>query len=232
MNKPFATYNGGKESDGTFQKIINEIPPHDIYIEAFLGNGAVFRKKKAAQYSILIDIDTAVIEAWGKTCLPTAANLINTDAVRWLENFTVPAAILATAGLRTMIYLDPPYPKEVRKNRKNLYRHETSENMHTRLLEVATRLPATIAISSYPNPMYDEMLEGWRSITFQNQTRNGPAIEKLWMNYPEPGQLHDYRYLGDNYRERELIKGRLHRTATKIKQMPPREKAVLLEMLR
>jgi hypothetical protein len=33
MEKPYKTYYGGKEADGTYQKIISEMPPHDVYCE-------------------------------------------------------------------------------------------------------------------------------------------------------------------------------------------------------
>jgi site-specific DNA-adenine methylase len=36
-------YPGGKNSDGTYQFIINHIPPHETYIEGFLGSGAIIR---------------------------------------------------------------------------------------------------------------------------------------------------------------------------------------------
>jgi hypothetical protein len=44
----YMTYPGGKNGTGTFQKIINQMPPHDVYIEAFLGSGAVMRLKRPA----------------------------------------------------------------------------------------------------------------------------------------------------------------------------------------
>lgn len=33
------TYKGGKAGAGVYQQIINQIPPHDVYIEPFLGGG-------------------------------------------------------------------------------------------------------------------------------------------------------------------------------------------------
>ena len=35
------TYPGGKGGNGFYQKIINLIPPHDVYIETHLGGGAI-----------------------------------------------------------------------------------------------------------------------------------------------------------------------------------------------
>lgn len=42
-------YLGAKSGSGVFQTIINLIPPHDTYIEAFLGTGAVMKRKAPAQ---------------------------------------------------------------------------------------------------------------------------------------------------------------------------------------
>ena len=42
------SYPGGKAAPGTFQKIINLMPPHEVYIEPFLGGGAILRKKLPA----------------------------------------------------------------------------------------------------------------------------------------------------------------------------------------
>ena len=41
-------YAGGKNGAGIFQRIINQMPPHNCYIEAFLGSGAILRRKRFA----------------------------------------------------------------------------------------------------------------------------------------------------------------------------------------
>lgn len=44
-------------------------------------------------------------------------------------------------------------------------------------------------------------------MTYATQTRSGATAQKrVWMNYPEPLELHDYKFLGRNFRERERIK--------------------------
>ena len=49
------TYPGGKNGAGIYQRIINHMPPHRVYIEPFLGSGAVMRHKRPAERNIGID---------------------------------------------------------------------------------------------------------------------------------------------------------------------------------
>lgn len=234
MNKPYKSYNGGKESDGTFQKIINLMPPHDIYIEPFLGNGAIFRKKKHASSSILIDLDAAVIQAWNESFInrPASITLINTDAILWLKDFATMSSILKNEGTRVLIYLDPPYPKDCRRNQQDLYTHEMDLPAHTMLLDVVRSISANVVISSYPNELYNETLKDWNTIEFTAMTRGGLATEKVWYNYPDPDELHDYRYLGNDYRQRELIKAVITRNVAKFKRMPDQHRNAIFEQLK
>ncbi len=233
MKKPFQTYNGGKEADGTFQKIINLIPPHDIYIEGFLGNGTIYRYKKPASWSIGIEKDTAVVYEWFKI-KENSMRIVLGDAINWLNSFLVLAGILKTEGYRIFIYLDPPYPKSTWKSQNRMFTHEMTDEQHRNLLHVVECLSnhCNIMISSYPNEMYDSELADWHTTTFQSQTRNGLATEKLYMNYPAPAELHDYRYLGSDYRERERIKGIIKRNVSKFKRMPTVERNAFINHLK
>jgi hypothetical protein len=51
------------------------------------------------------------------------------------------------------------------------------------------------------------------------------------MNYPEPFELHDYSYLGDNFRERERIKRKKARWTERLKSMPALERFAILSVL-
>jgi site-specific DNA-adenine methylase len=44
-------YIGGKSQAGVYQRIINLIPPHRVYVEPFLGGGAILRLKSPAEVS-------------------------------------------------------------------------------------------------------------------------------------------------------------------------------------
>lgn len=92
---------------------------------------------------------------------------------------------------------------------------------------------AKIAISTYPNEVYKAWLEehSWRMIQFESKTRVGMATEQLWMNYPEPAELHDYRYLGEDYRERERITRKLKRWEAKFEDLSALEKQAMLVRL-
>jgi hypothetical protein len=100
---------------------------------------------------------------------------------------------------------------------------------HRRLLRVVMALPCPVLISGYASRLYAEMLKGWRHTTFQTMTRGArPATEWLWANFPEPVELHDYRYLGSGFRERERIKRKKQRWARRIEGMPILERQALL----
>jgi len=50
-------YPGGKAGAGVSQRIINLMPPHDVYIEPFLGDAAVMRAKRPARLNVGCDLD-------------------------------------------------------------------------------------------------------------------------------------------------------------------------------
>jgi DNA adenine methylase len=87
-------------------------------------------------------------------------------------------------------------------------------------------------ISSYWSPEYDIALNGWRLETFHATTRGGRvATECVWLNFPPPLELHDYRYLGRGYRERERIRRKQRRWRAKLQAMPPIERYAMLSVL-
>ena len=62
MLKGMATYPGGKNGPGVYQRIISLMPPHQTYIEPFLGGGAIMRLKRPASLNIGIDRDRVPVE--------------------------------------------------------------------------------------------------------------------------------------------------------------------------
>jgi DNA adenine methylase len=209
-------YPGGK--GGVFQRLINIMPPHEVYIETHLGGGAVMRNKRPARHNIGI-----VIKLWA------AANqigfeLVHGDAVTFLKSYPFTG--------KELVYCDPPYLRETRKKYYPLYKYEYSYEQHIELLEIIKSLPCMLMISGYQSPLYVKMLEGWHTHSFQGACHHGVATEYVWTNYLSPVELHDYRYLGDTFRERERIKLRSKRWILRLKAMPVLERQALLAAIR
>lgn len=216
----FRGYPGNKGSNGVFQTIINQIPPHDCFIEAFAGSGQIMRRIRPALSRIAIDSDPAVASLW-EDC--PGVTFICGDAVAWLESCIIPG--------RTVIYCDPPYLMSVRGGRR-LYAHEfCQEDQHDRLLTVLRGFTVPVLLSGYSSPLYERRLADWRRLEYRVQTRGGTRQECLWCNFPEPHALHDYRFLGTNYREREKIGRMKKRWVNRLKILPRFVRLALLDAI-
>jgi DNA adenine methylase len=231
------TYPGGKNGSGVYQTIINRMPPHDVYIEPFLGSGAVLRYKRPARLTLGVDLDPQVIQQW------QARTAIHDDASGGI------AGVIAASGEarfqfqqgdglafltsypftgHELVYCDPPYLHETRRD-TNIYRFEMDDGQHVALLDAIRTLPCMVMISGYWSDLYANALEDWHRLSFQTMTRGGRlATEWLWCNYPEPVALHDYRYLGEDFRERERIKRKKQRWVNRLRSMPILERRALL----
>lgn len=221
--RPFDTYTGGKGASGVHQKIINQIRPHDEYYEPFVGNGYIFSMKRRSATTILNDMSRNVANRWKAMNLPGVevkqkCGIVLLEELRLSEN-------------RRVVYCDPPYPIESRSQQKEYYEHDWTDEDHLWFLEVIRQVPCDVLVSTYPNDMYESHLGKWRNITFQAKTRGGVATEVLYMNYKEPTSLHDYSYLGEDYRERENIKKVTKRTVSKINKLDPLVRNNIIELL-
>lgn len=191
-----AQYPGGKGR--SFRTLINLMPPHDRFIESHLGGGAVIRNKRGARGNIGIDIDERVIARWRAIGRPDV-DVIHGSAI----------SVLPTLDLRSedFVYADPPYVPLTRRTHR-YYRHDLCETEHEQLLLMLKSLPAMVMISGYPHALYDDLLSGWTRVDYPAQTHNGVVTEVAWMNYTPGPVLHDYRYFGENYRDRERFRRR------------------------
>lgn len=271
-------YPGGKNGAGVYQTIINLMPPHETYIEPFLGGGAIMRLKRPALESFGLDLSPGAIAEFGAARstiangdaagsrarkgegihspqtairdrlspkLTTSADTVTRSDARRRPSSDLtrtdpqsPSLTLrAACGIsflenyrftgRELVYCDPPYLMETRSGGR-LYDFEMSTLQHRRLLRCIRKIPAKVMISGYWSRMYAEALKGWTLIQFQAMTRGGVAVESLWMNFAEPVALHDYRFLGTNFRERERIKRKKLRWTRKLSAMPLLERRALL----
>lgn len=240
-------YPGGKGN--VFREIINLMPPHRVYIEAFLGGGAVMRNKRPARFNIGIERNKSVILETASEIAPHAPiewttgvklpeqglktttiivddkpqswRFINGDCVQWLASFPFKGDEL--------VYFDPPYVRSSRKSAAPLYAFELDDDQHINLLHLAMHLPCKVMISGYHSDLYDQMLAGWHSHEFQAVTRGGSmATEVVWFNYPRPVELHDYQWIGANFRERDRIKKKMRRWTAKLHNMSETDRAAIL----
>lgn len=214
-------YPGGKNGGGAYQQIICQIPPHETYIEPFLGSGAVMRYKRAAHHSIGIDLETIVIAVANSDFKGPGCAFKIGCGISFLESHSWEG--------NEFVYCDPPYLISSRRQRRRIYPYELTQEEHERLLAIAKRIPVPVAISGYYSGLYATELKDWRVITWQAITRGGSkATEYLWMNYPPTVALHDYSYLGENRTERQRIKRKCARWKRKLEGMPILERQALL----
>lgn len=131
-----------------------------------------------------------------------------------------------------LVYCDPPYLLSTRRQHRRMYRCELEYSDHERLLLLLLELNCLGMISGYWSELYADLLRGWRAISFLTVVRSGTlATEWLWISYPEPGELHDYRYLGENFRERERIRRKVKRWQAKQQRMPRLERLAVMAAL-
>ena len=129
-------YPGGKAGDGVYQRLISLMPPHDIYIEPFLGGGALLRQKRPARRNIGIDLDTRALEGWEDR---PDVELYCGDGVAFLQTYPFTG--------NELVYCDPPYVLSTRTGKQ--YRFEMTDAQHAALLAILTALPCHVMLSGY-----------------------------------------------------------------------------------
>jgi DNA adenine methylase len=221
--KVYDTYPGGKGGDGTYQTIINSIPPHNVYIDGFLGNSAIMRYKRLAPVNVGVDVDKSVIDQWGAAVGANNIDLFNMPFLEyWREfghHFNFPD---------TFVLLDPPYPMGTKA--RAYYDNEMTDVEHEKLLSAALAMKANVMICCYENELYDHFLAKWYKQFYQNKTRAGSVTEVLYTNYEiEDGKLHDYRFVGSNFTERQRIKRKIDRHVERLKRLPEEERNAIIQ---
>jgi DNA adenine methylase len=212
-------YPGGKGK--CFQRLINMMPPHDVYIESHLGGGAVLRNKRPAQSNYGIDIDPEIIRRWARR-YPSLCSLINSDAATFLQQFSFKGTEL--------VYSDPPYVPSLRRKAR-VYRYDYELDQHERLLEILKGIKCNVMISGYEGTLYAQALHGWQRVSFSVQSHVGPRTECVWTNFDPPPQLHDGSFLGATFRERQTVRRRQSRWLERFDRMAPSERQHLLGLL-
>lgn len=263
-------YPGGKAA--VVHKLINLMPPHSTYVEAFLGGGAVMRSKRPAAYNIGVDLDAEVISGWRGENADTAGrnagglaagdlvaspevpipSTSGTSAATRRRRSAVPPLVDPPMGDRfrflrgdaltflasypfepdALIYCDPPYLLETLASGRQRYRREFSDAQHAELLSTIRELPCRVMVSGYWSELYARELSTWNAVHFEAMTRGGyTATEWVWFNFPEPAALHDYRFLGETFRERQDLKRQRERWIARLEAMSVLKKRMLLSAL-
>ncbi len=208
-------FRGGKFR--CYQRLINLIPPHRVYVESHLGGGAVIRHKKPAEENIGVDLDRQSLARFKG--FPANFTFICSSAEAFLDGrrFTGDE----------FVYADPPYWPEARRSTRPVYRHDYTEADHQQLLALLRRIDCQVMISGYDNDTYNRVLRGWRRETFWGTSHTGRREESVWMNYPA-GELHDTRFIGATYRERQGVQRKRLRWVARFLREPVAVRQALL----
>lgn len=84
----------------------------------------------------------------------------------------------------------------------------------------------------YPCKAYNELLNsGWRKVEYKTSTRGGTVTDALYMNYPEPAELHDYRFLGKDRIDRQRIKRKINGKVRQLLGLPQLERNAILQAM-
>lgn len=235
-------YPGAKSGTGIIQWLINNIPFHDRYFELFAGSAQLYYAKQPAETSILNDLDLKVCKSYPGT---NHTYIFNNSATDLLKKPDYPTRVrvkgdIFVYGLEYLfknlsradfIYLDPPYPFSSRRSGKKYYQHEMTDSDHVQLLTAIRAVDANIMISTRQNDLYDQYLHDWRKASFETMDRAGRCTEIIYMNYPVPGLLHQYDYVGNGYTDRQRVKRKITRFTHKIANLPDYEKHMFIQQL-
>lgn len=225
------SYTGSKSANGVYQTIIGQMRPHQVYVEPFFGSGQIFWKKKRATSSVIFDLAGDLLAKAGAEAGVTA---VHGSALKLLPGL---ALALPTDAV---MYCDPPYPLATRNNRRYytdllaVGAREMSDEDHIQLLVMLVTIRCNILISTLPNELYRSFLTaecGWRRIEYTTRAHKKTLKEWLFCNFPEPDELHDWRFAGRNFRERWRMKKLVRRTLTKLQAMNKRERGFVLDAI-
>jgi DNA adenine methylase len=218
MDRDAMGYFGSKATSGLCQAIIAMMPPHDTYIESHLGGGAIMKRKPPALHNIGIDLDP---RALAKFECSYPVELVNDNSHRFLADYDYQG--------RELVYSDPPYLLSTRTSGRR-YRFDYDEENHIVLIELLKQLPCQVMISGYPSALYDERLDGWRSLELQVMNQDGVRTEKIWFNFTV-NRLHWAGYAGKNFTHRQSVKRKAANWGRRYQALPRAERLAVLAVM-
>ena len=237
MKLDINNYPGSKSASGVIQRILNNIPEHDIFVDMCAGSGAVgFAALKLLESTVIMcEKYQPVFQQLEQKkqelpMLPGRLYLKHIDSI----DFYFDRMIDGNTFERTIFYIDPPYLKMTRRSSRNLYGVEWNENDHLYMLNLVNRLKektgSDIMINHYDCDLYRDQLKGWFTEEYTTMTRGGATKDKLWMSYDiTKRKLATTSFLGKNFSDRQRIKRRKESFLKKLKNMPLHERQAILE---
>lgn len=253
-------------------RIVELLPPHEHYIEAFAGSLAVLLAKAPSTMETVNDLDGHLVNFWrvvrdqpdelvslidatphsradfttsldldepglsdverarrvfsrivqgrmgslGKTgwrfeVQRTSAQLKADEMRRFRNRLTLAAERIRRVQIENMdalelidrygvvpsnlIYADPPYLAETRASVGHYRVEMPNPDQHIDLAEVLWRCKATVVLSGYRSPLYDDLYGDWYVEEFPTMTAQGGAgkavCEVLWSNRPLGGRIQE-----------------------------------------
>lgn len=219
-------YKGHKKVNGLFQKIINQIPKHDIYAELFAGSAGIYSSFTVpAEISILNDINTEVHNLLCEKYRGKDVVLWNRDAIEFLYKMQV------IWKRNVFVFFDPPYHHSSRPRATELYKHEMKHIDHLKLLETVQLMNCNLMLIHPKCDLYDNALSNFRKVEVKVRYHKKTSTECLYMNYPEPTELQDYSFLGNDCWERQRINRKTAAYLKKFENMPVLERNSILKKL-
>ncbi|HWC60861.1 MAG TPA: DNA adenine methylase [Verrucomicrobiae bacterium] len=216
---------GSKNGAGVKQWIINLMPAHRIYVEAFCGKGVIAEAKRRAAGTVVIDCDRSTISDFACRCSWPGLTTVYGNALEILPLLKVESDWL--------IYADPPYLVSSRSCKRRYYKHELmTPEEHGALLSVLTALQCQVIISGYWSELYAERLAGWNTSNFWTVNRRGKRVQEfVWFNYPAPAVPFDLKFTGADRHQRQRIKRKAGRWLGKFNALPDAERQFILNSL-
>ena len=176
------------------------------------------RSKRMAEFNVGIDLDARVIGRWRELALE-GLSLVHGDALATLRSIQ--------PGEGDLVYCDPPYLAETRR-RKHLYRHDYDVADHEALIDFLRSLRCNVLLSGYRSAFHDKRLGDWNRTDFVARTHSGPAVETVWTNFRQGPVLHDYAFVGADFRERERLRRRIRSMVARLAKADPLERNAVL----
>lgn len=174
------------EQDAAYKPATDDLETaRRVWVRLTQGRGGTLRKTGWRQY-----IDPAGTATSMPGCLDgyvdrlaAAAERLHAVSLEALPALDVIAKYGRHEGV--LLYVDPPYLGSTRSFAN--YRHEMrGEEQHRELAAAVADCRATVVLSGYHSPLYDELYDGWHrhetSARADNATSDRARTEVLWAN--------------------------------------------------